>query len=473
MSSIYSLAPPEFNPCQLRGVYGNAAFLSLMAAAFAAAIALGGGMYGVVVLGLAGAPYALSQPKTGMWLSLGLIMIASLIAPPAGFEFGYGYSPELTYWAIATCLFLVALLVRYLQPAARTESEPSSQSMVRLPKAFLAFVGVSLFSGLLGLLRGYPLLDVAKQFYGCLLFIAYFLFAIRFVNTAQDIEHVMDRFKKAGLFCAVVYVIIYLCRVPTEGLRKELTILSAYSGGLAVLYLPRLLNNKKISERLNMVLPFMAFLLVPLFAQYKRAILAVVTCGLLVKGLCSPSIRWRYFYTAFAFAAFTVVLATNILNPIGAYFSKYESLRMLFPEDIQSSYSVYLRLEELRQVLASLGGVPMFGTGMGSTLIWYDPYSKIWFEQQTMATGWGYLIVKMGIVGTFAFCWLVVQTIHSSLARPLSGLRLGLFLLFVFQFLQMVADPFFVHFMTSLWAGMTCGFLYVANALSERGEEFA
>ena len=473
MSSAYPLPPLEFRPSQLRRVYSNAAFLSLLMLAFLLAISVGGGMYGVVVIGIAFVPYAFSDPKVGLWLSLGLIMVASLIAPPAGFEYGYGYSPELAYWAIATCIVFAALLVRYLRFPSTFREDCSARGILALPSAFFAFMALSVFSGVLGVLRHYPLLDVAKQFYGCLLFCAYFLFALKFAYRERDIEYVVDRTRKCGLACALVYIVIYLALVPHEGFRKELTILSAYAGGLAVLYLPEVLNSRGLLQRFRVAMPMLAFLGVPLLAQYKRALLAVAICGLLAVGLRAASVKKRYLYTALAFMAFTIAIATNVLNPIGEFFSKYDSLKMLFPEDIQSSYSVYLRLEELRQVVASLGGVPMFGTGMGSTLVWYDPYTKAWLEQQTMATGWGYLIVKTGIVGTLIFAWFALQTIRVSLARPLNGLRLGLFLLFVFQLLQMVADPFFLNFMTSLWAGMTCGFLYVANALSERGEEFA
>src|SRR5215467_6071036 len=468
MSSNYSLSPQEFTSAQLRSAYITAAFLSVFMTVFPAAALLGGGMYGLIVIGLAFAPCAFSQPKVGLWLSLALIMIASLIAPPAGFEFGIGYSPELPYWAVATCIVFAALLFRYFHvPASDVDRNAS------LPASFRAFLAVVVFSGLLGIVRLYSVLNVAKQFYGCLLFCAYFLFAVRFANNERDISYVLDRAKKAGLVCALVYSVIYLYRVPTEGFRKELTILSAYAGGLAVLYLPSLVNSRRMSERLRVAMPMLVLLTVPFFGQYKRAILAVVICGLLVIGLRSLSLRRRYLYTILAFLAFTAAIATNALNPIGQYFSKYESLKLLFPEDIQSSYSVYLRLEELRQMVDSLGGVPMFGTGMGSTVTWYDPYSRAWVEQETMTTGWGYLIVKTGIVGTIIFIWFAVHTIRSSLARPLTGLRLGLFLLFVFQLLQMVADPFFLHFMTSLWAGMTCGFLHITNALSKRSEQIA
>lgn len=464
MTSSHSLPFAELTAHQLQSAYSKAALAALVALAFFATISLGGGVYGVLVLGVFFAVFTLSNAQAGLWLSLGLVMIASLIAVPAAFEFGYGYSPELAYWAVATCVVFLALSVGYFRTKMNSTLESSSSCATLAPAAFWGFVAISVFSALLGIIRGYPPQDVAKQFYGCLLFCAYFLFGLAFTRGERDIGKIVYRTTQIGILCALLYIVIYLARVPGEGFRKELTILSAYAGGLAVLFLPHMVNRKRISERLTFGIPMLILFAVPVLAQYKRAILAFAICALLAFGLQSASRNRRYFYTVLAFFVFTIVVSTNLLNPIGAYFAKYESLRMLFPEDIQSSYSVYLRLEELRQVLISLGGVPMFGTGMGSTFVWYDPYSKFWLEQQTMASGWGYLIVKTGVVGTLVFVWLAARIIRSSLARPLRGVHLGMFLLFIFQLLQMVADPFFLNFMTSLWAGMTCGFLCVLNA---------
>src|SRR5215831_11336957 len=283
MSSMHPLAPSDFTPFQLRSTYLSATFVSLSILGFGLVTTFGEAMYGLVVIGMAFAPYAFSYPKVGMWLSVSFVMVASLIAPPAGFEYGYGYSPELTYWAIGTCVVFAALLGRYLM----SRENSSARNGVPVPSVLWAYAAISVFSAMLGIARHYPFLDVAKQFYGCLLFCAYFLFVLKFMHTEQQIEYVMDRIKNAGLFCAVVYIVVYLSLVPREGLRKELTVLSAYAGGLAVLYLPGIVNGNGIMRRFRLALPMLLFLSVPLLAQFKRAILGFVICGLLASGLRS------------------------------------------------------------------------------------------------------------------------------------------------------------------------------------------
>jgi hypothetical protein len=107
--------------------------------------------------------------------------------------------------------------------------------------------------------------------------------------------------------------------------------------------------------------------------------------------------------------------------------------------------------------------VPILGTGLGSTLSWYDPMSGVTWEQETLDVGWVYLLVKLGLVGTAAFVWFAWGLGTRAIGAFKDTLHVGLFVLFVFQLLQMIADPFFVYFMTAPWAGTTCAFLHILN----------
>jgi len=48
-----------------------------------------------------------------------------------------------------------------------------------------------------------------------------------------------------------------------------------------------------------------------------------------------------------------------------------------------------------------------FGTGLGSTVAWYDPYLHTIWTQETVDVGWAYLLIKLGVVGLAVFLWLV------------------------------------------------------------------
>ncbi|HXX22849.1 MAG TPA: hypothetical protein VEO19_06850 [Terriglobia bacterium] len=435
----------------------------VLALASLGSVRLLGRFYGLVGLSTIWSSYVFFHPREGLWITPALVMAASLVCPPEGFQWGAGYSPELAYWAIAVCLPFAAMLLRYVWSKREKSERRTAMGGVSPPRAFYVFAAISVLAVVIGLFRGYPILNILKQFFGCALLCGYFLLGLRFAPNRGDIEEVMGRTIAAGVVCAAIYEGIYLYQVPELGLRKELTILSAYAGGLAVLLFARFIG-KKTGTRSRLGLLLATILLgVPLLAQFKRAVAACFICAALALGLRSPSRRKRYFYVATAFLLFTAMITTDLLNPIGAWFSRYPDLQSLFPEDIQSSYSVFLRTTESTQVIESLGGVPLLGTGLGSTLSWYDPMTGVTWEQETLDVGWVYLLVKLGLVGTAAFVWLAWGLGTRAIGAFKDTLHVGLFLLFVFQLLQMIADPFFVYFMTAPWAGTTCAFLHILN----------
>jgi hypothetical protein len=463
MSADFVGVPKQLDVSDLPQCYWAVLGSIVLALASLVSVRLLGRLYGLVGFSVIWSSYVFFRPREGLWVTPALVMVASLVCPPEAFQWGVGYSPELAYWAIAVCLPFAAMLVRYVSGKGKSRERPNTLSCVSPPRAFYVFAAISVLGAIVGVFHGYQIQNVLKQFYGCALLGGYFLLGLRFAPNRGDIERVMRRTIGAGVVCAAIYGCIYLYQVPELGLRKELTILSSYTGGLAVLLFPRFVGTKAgTRSRLGLLLA--AILLgVPLLAQFKRAVAACFICGALALGLRSPSRRKRYLYVATGFLLFMAMISTDLLNPIGAWFSRYPELQKLFPEDIQSSYSVYLRTMESTQIIESLGGVPILGTGLGSTLSWYNPMVGETWEQETVDVGWVYLLVKLGLIGTVAFVWFVWGIAIGAIKAFKDPLHLGLFLLFVFQLLQMVADPLFVYFMTAPWAGVTCAFLYVLN----------
>ena len=436
-----------------------------LALASVASVCLLGHFYGLIGLSIVWTSYVFFHPREGLWITPALVMVASLVSPPEGFLLTpILYSPELVYWAIAICLPFAAMLLRYVWRKRERSERPTAIRGASPPRAFYVFAAISVLAGMIGVFHGYPIQNVLKQFYGCALLCGYFLLALRFAPNQRDIEDVVGRTIAAGVICAVIHGCIYLYQVPELGVRKELTILSSYAGGLAVLLFPRFVGRKsgaRPSRALLAALLAAILLAVPLLAQFKRVVAACFICGLLALGLRSAS-RWRrYFHVATAFLLFMVMLSTDLLNPIGAWFSRYPDLGKLFPEDVQESE--YLRVEESRQVIESLGGVPILGIGLGNTFSFYNPVDGKLYEGENLDVGWVYLLVKLGVIGTAVFIWFVWGVGARAINAFKNPLHLGLFLLLVFQLLQLVADSSFLYFMTAPWAGTTCAFLCIFN----------
>lgn len=425
-----------------------------------------GRFYGLVALSLIWAPYVFFHPRDGLWISPGFLLAASLISPPEGFVEGVGYSPELAYWAIGVCVLFIPMLIRYVQ--AWAHGQPDVLPRGRGLGGFYAFAVISVLATFIGVMHGYSVQNVAKQFFGLVLLLGYFLFALQFAPTRQDIEQIMNRVVWVAVLASVIYTGFYLSLFSVRNFSSHLSIVIAYDGALFVFLVPQILGDKATRLRIDGKLAIALFLFaIPVLAQLKRVVGACLLCALLAWCLRSASRRMRYVYVVAAPVLLAVVLTTGVLNPIGVWFSKYEDSDYLVPEDVQNHYSVVTRLAEFNQVMESLHGVPVFGNGLGSTLTWYDPFARTYWDQETADNGLLYLLAKMGIAGTVAFICFVYPLGVAALRKPLTGLHLSLFLLFVFHLLQMIADVTFFYFMTAGWVGTTCAFLYLFNKNSD------
>lgn len=430
-----------------------------------------GRFYGLIVLSLVWAPYVFMNPQEGLWVSPGFILAASLISPPEGFVAGVGYSPELTYWAVGICVLFAAMLIRYLQSWVRLKKESDSageiQQRIPLSRGFYAFAIISLVAAGVGVVHGYSLQNVAKQFFGCVLLCGYFLFALQFAPSTKEIEQILTRITYVAVLCSLIYLAMYFSVLAEENFSAHLTALVFFDGALFVLLVPRFLPENGYFRMSRSLVVAVFLFIIPVLAQLKRVVGGCIVCGLLAWGLRSHSRVKRYVCVVACFAALTLALTTGLLSPIGTWLSKYADWGYLVPEDVQSHYSVVTRVEEFNQVIDSMGRVPLLGNGFGSTLTWYDPFAKVYWDQETLDNGLLYLLVKMGIAGTVAFIWFVCPLGAVSLRNRLSGLHLALFLLLVFHLLQMLADVTFFYFLTAGWVGTTCAFLHILNTNSQ------
>lgn len=419
-----------------------------------------GRFYGLIALSLVWSVYVFFHPREGLWITPGFILAASLISPPAGFVEGVGYSPELAYWAIGVCILFITMLIRYVQAWGQGQEDPWLYA--GNPRGFYALATMSVLATAIGIAHGYSLQNVAKQFFGCALLLGYFLFALRFAPRREDIEQIVTRLMYVAVICSVIYLALYFSLFSVRNFSTHLSAIVAYDGGLFVLLVPRILGKGRIRMAGTLFVTVLLFS-IPVLAQLKRVVGASILCALLAWGLRSASPRRRYLYVLAAPLLLAIALSTSALNPIGTWLSNYENADYLIPEDVQNHYSVVTRLEEFSQVMDSVNTAPILGNGLGSTITWYDPYARTYWDQETADNGLLYLLVKMGIAGTAAFIWFIYPLGSTALRKRMTDLHLAFFLLLIFHLMQMIADVTFFYFLTAAWVGTTCAFLYIFN----------
>jgi hypothetical protein len=422
----------------------------------AACVIAPNGSYAVVALALIWFPYLVMHPQAGLWFPPVLVMAASLLAVPTGYIGGWGYSPQLAFWAVAICIAFVATSLAVVRWRSLLFSRV--REGVRPPPALYAFFGVSVAGAALGFAHGYSVSNVGKQFFGCLLFVAYFWFALKLTPSFRDIRRVVKFVAIPALVSGLIYTLMY---VPIEGLVRD-TILNDFAAGMACLLLPQLLSRRK-DVKTKAALMSVGLMLVPVVNVLKRSVAGFAICVLLLYGLRSPSRRRRLFWLLGSFTLFGLLLATPLLNYVGRAVSKQPFISDFIPANVQTNYSVFLRLFEAEQMLANSGGPSILGTGLGSTLTWYDPYEKIRFTQQTVDSGWAYLLIKLGVLGLAVFIWLIGGLLIRAIRNVPARAHLALIFLVAFFTIEMVASPVVVYFATAPLAGMACGWLHVLN----------
>jgi hypothetical protein len=420
------------------------------------------GSYAIVALALVWVPYLILHPEAGLWFSPVLVMAASLLAAPEGFLAGWGYSPQLAFWAVAICIAFAATSLAVARWHWITRSR--NREWVRPPLALYILFGISVAGAALGLARGYSVANVGKQFLGCLLFVAYFWLALKLTSGLRDLKRVVRLVAIPAVAASLVYLLMY---VPLKGLVRD-TLLNDLAASVACLLLPQFLSRSK-EVKTKAIAMSAALLMVPLVDTFKRSVAGVAICALLLYGLRAPSRRKRLVWLAASFTIFTLLLATPVLNYVGRAVAKQPVISKLIPADIQTNYSVYLRAVEAEEMLVFSGGPSLLGTGLGSTLKWYDPYAKLWFTQETVDLGWAYVLIKLGMVGLVAFAWLIGSLLVRALRNVPTGAHLALLLLVSFFTIEMVASPVALYFATAPWVGMACGWLHILNERAEAG----
>lgn len=122
-------------------------------------------------------------------------------------------------------------------------------------------------------------------------------------------------------------------------------------------------------------------------------------------------------------------------------------------------------LERSSQLVATLQAFvasPMLGQGVGASIVWFDPASLSWVQTAFVDNGFGYLLLKMGLVGTFAFFWLL-GFLFTKAWNMWSGTRHAVFLAVLASLVYYTAflpfEPAFFEFLFCFWIATLIGYL--------------
>jgi hypothetical protein len=146
----------------------------------------------------------------------------------------------------------------------------------------------------------------------------------------------------------------------------------------------------------------------------------------------------------------TQVLAENLL--------KVPIIGQIIPEGSQDADTLYNRMLQLGEAVSTVRIHPLLGMGVGAKIGWESTW--LGFDQTTYVdSGWGYLLQKTGLLGTFAFVWFLV-IIFQSMSRDTLALSACLFVL---SLIALLYEPVFFHFTLSPFVGTFVGLLLASK----------
>lgn len=134
--------------------------------------------------------------------------------------------------------------------------------------------------------------------------------------------------------------------------------------------------------------------------------------------------------------------------------------RFLVQPEADSSF-----LERSSQLVATLQAFvasPVLGQGIGASIVWFDPASLSWVQTAFVDNGFGYLLLKMGLVGTLAFFWLLGFLFKKAWAMW-DGTHHAVFLAILASLVYYTAflpfEPAFFEFLFCFWIATLIGYL--------------
>ena len=467
----FSGNPPECEPPLSTGF----CLTWLVAAIIASQFTLGFAVYLAAIAW--SAVRAVRRPTDGLWLLLfGLAVAVVSIPPDYPDELG-GDVPRAYFWwglsiaCVAGCMFLGSLL----KPRRFTdESAVGRRPLMPL----LIFLGVVLLSAVYGYVQGNGLGTIVRQGTGLSFLFLFIYLGYRVRPSNRELSRSLQNI----VSILVAYASLYLTRVAYLNLAQRTSLPEGdfyrdrnpvlfFCGLFATVELGRWLFGKAASQRprnwLSACLLPILLLTSAAVLSGSRAIVASMLAGaffLLVLRFSSHPVR------ACCVAVLVFVSGSYGVQAFVSQIEKKDS----FAQHIAARYLVSLdedssfleRSSQLSAISDGLRAKPVFGYGLGASLVWFDPSSFSYVETAFVDSGIGYLLFKMGLLGAGAFFFLVVSWFRRSwrcwaaTKETVFVFILGM-LAYYLTFLSF--GPSFFQFLFSFWAGILIGYLYLVS----------
>ncbi len=305
---------------------------------------------------------------------------------------------------VAGSVFFLLILYWAL---GRLSDNQASYSFLNTDKAILAFLVLTLFSGIYGFLRAYKLGNILED----LLPLCYF--GTYFIVSTTDLKNEPDRFFNFLLFCTFLISLqfIYALSIFKSSIvLNRIVSQHIHMAQFAVPYIGSVLLYSENMRQKKWCFFILPFVFAGVFISQQRALwfsVFVTVLVFIILGLKKYRVTIKKHIGNVAMAIFgfflICVLAVVLIRKVSqgnVFFTVLaRSSVFLSPKFLMYDESAQIRINELKETLEENKEEILFGKGLGDVRMtrWRDTY------QLTVDNSFIFLLWKMGIIGLFSF----------------------------------------------------------------------
>ena len=422
--------------------------------------------YSVVIV--LGGFYVARYPMEALWVGFFLLAVTSQIYAIQLDELGTSLSGAYRPYIFVVIVVALAMLAgQHFKPGRTYKWSLSLSRNVRVRIA--AFVGVmfmALANGYFTSLKTFGLLDVLRECSGWITFLVFLFLGYRISPSPAQVQKALVKLRLSVLVYSIFFLIRFIYLSASLGAdqtaagygysQRDITF---FCGLVLVLLVGQSLTSEVKTEWRTVWPTGLILLSAVLLSGSRSVFISALIVTLLFVLVYHSKLRLRLWLLGLA-ALFVLTIGPSLSLPSqgdpAAGLLGYVSNRFLAasPEDS----SLLARASEMVAVAEALRENPLLGRGPLASYSFFDPIVG-WKDTTFVDSGFGYLLMKSGLLGTAVFIWFAVGWLRMErgLRKALPVLGVVPLASFVFYLVFLPFGPSFFVFEHSWFIGLLVG----------------
>ncbi len=473
-----SVVGPNLRPAQHREASDIASGGHLLRPVFwgvgAVAIAVGYGLSGQegmsIALALLIALSAFLAPRTALWMSTGF-MVSMFVFFRRTAPHGEGLPEEFIYWSAGLLIVTLGLVVALFSSRQVNWGLFKSRLRTSTSTAMVLMLSVCLVASLYGLWTGNSSSAVMRQLSGFLLWFTYYVLTVGFVRTEAEVDLLLRRLRWVIVGASALYLgKLVVLNWGGASWYREASHLAFVSGSAGALLWNEMLHARSTLRLLGYGAQSLCCAAAILFMGSRASLGSLVTVAATIPLLLVAMRKKRVgmlVATCFFFAA-AIAWGPDLVDRLQqrSDLPGQMARRFLIAPEEDSSYIG--RAEQWRVVLQTVKEKPILGAGMGSEFAFFAPGYRWQVRTTFVDHGWGYLLLKTGLMGVAALVFVLIVFFKSAL-KGLTGVRasrlavnsISLLMVLLYELIGFLSGPTFFHFSGAALVGTVFGCIVV------------